>query len=72
MNQRAMIRSAPAEQKSARQEWIAYITALSTEEMPSMPLPTTSNNDLTLDRRLATPAPGTEQFMEIQMAVKPQ
>jgi hypothetical protein len=37
-----------------------------------MPFSSTSNHDLTLDRRFTTLAPRTEKFMIIQMAIEPQ
>ncbi len=49
-----------------------YITALRTEEMTNMPLATTSNHDLSLDRCLAAPASRAEEFVKVQMAVEPQ
>jgi hypothetical protein len=37
-----------------------------------MPLCTTGHHNLTLNRRLATLASWTKEFMEIEMTVKPQ
>lgn len=51
---------------------ITHIAALRAEKVADMPLSTTSDNNLSLDGRLAALAPGTEEFMEIQVAVEPQ
>lgn len=40
--------------------------------MADMPFGTTSNNNLALDGRLTTLAPGTETLMKVQVAIKPQ
>lgn len=42
-----------------------YITTLSTEKVSNMPLGTTSNHNLTLNRGLATLASRAEEFMVV-------
>lgn len=58
--------------KRKRKKKDTYITTLSTKEMADMPFGTTSNNNLALDGRLTTLAPGTETLMKVQVAIKPQ
>jgi hypothetical protein len=54
-----------------RRAAIKRITTLCAEEMASMPLRTTSNDNLALDRCLARLAARGEELVEIKMAVKP-
>ena len=49
---------------------IERITTLSTEEMASMPLGATRNDDFALDGGLATLTSGAEVLMEIEMTEK--
>lgn len=48
------------------------IATLRTKEVTRVPLRTTRDNDLSLNRRRATLTPGTETLVEIQMAVEPR
>jgi hypothetical protein len=48
-------------------EWVATLRA---EEVPSVPLGTTSNDDLAFDRRLARFAARAEHFVEVERAVE--
>lgn len=49
---------------------IKRIATLGTEKVTSMPLGTTSNNDLAFNRRLAALAAGRKQLVEIEVAVE--
>lgn len=55
-----------------RRATIKRITALRAEEMTNVPLGTTRNHDLALDRRLAAFAARGEHLVEIKMAVEPE
>jgi hypothetical protein len=48
-----------------------HITTLRTKEMASMPLSTTSNNNISLNRRLTALTPRRKELMKVQMAIKP-
>jgi len=51
---------------------VERIATLRTEKVASVPLRTTSNYYLALNRRFAALAPRTEELVEVEMAIKPQ
>ena len=55
-----------------RRRAVEGISALSAEEMPSMPFGAACNDDLALDRSLTAFAARAERLVVIQMAVEPQ
>lgn len=55
-----------------RRARIERVAALCTEEVASMPLRATSDDDLALNGRLARFATRTEELVEVERAVKPQ